>query len=373
MSRTLTIGNKVIGDDSDCYVIAEVGHNHQGDIKTAIEMFRMCADCGVDAVKLQKRDNKALYTRRMYEMTYNSENAFGETYGAHREALEFGAKEYRELQKVAHDLGLHFFATAFDVPSADFLAKLDVPAFKLASGDHNNLPLLKYVARIGKPMIVSTGGASMEDVERLCEAVLPINPQLCLLQATAAYPTPFEELDLRVIETFRARFPELVIGLSSHDSGIAMAVVGYALGARVVEKHVTLNRAMRGTDHAFSLERSGLRRLVRDLRRARVAFGDGVKKRWPSEVKAIEKMGKALVAARDIPANHVVSEKDVAIKSPAVGLGPNLLDFILGKKTTRPIACEEPFTEEVVSESYLRSVGPKGAAKRVAMAPLKGE
>jgi sialic acid synthase len=341
MERKLVIEGREIGEDRDCYVIAEIGHNHQGSLKTAKELFRAAKECGVDAVKLQKRDNRTLYTREMYNKQYENENSFGATYGEHREFLEFGFSEYQELKNFAQELGITFFATAFDFPSADFLAKLDTPAFKIASGDLRNIPLLKYVAGFHKPMIVSTGGGTTEDVQRAYNAVMPINTQLCMLQCTAGYPCAFEEMNLNVITTFRERFPDIVIGLSSHDNGIAMAVAAYVLGARVIEKHFTLNRAMKGTDHAFSLERGGMRRVVRDLQRARVALGDGVKATYPSERVPLLKMGKKLVAARDLPADHVLNLDDIAIKSPSDGMPPFDLDRVIGMVTRRAFKEDE--------------------------------
>lgn len=341
MDRTLQIESTQINDDSDCYVIAEIGHNHQGNLETAKELFRAAKECGVNAVKLQKRDNRSLYTREMYNKPYDNENSFGETYGQHREFLEFGIAEYKELQSFASELGLTFFATAFDFRSADFLAELNTPAFKIASGDLRNIPLLKYVAGFQKPVIVSTGGGTIEDVQRAYDAVMPINPQLAILQCTAGYPCAFEEMNLRVITSFRERFPDVVIGLSSHDSGIAMVVAAYILGARIVEKHFTLNRAMKGTDHAFSLERGGMRRVVRDLKRTRLALGDGVKSTYQSEVAPLLKMGKKLVAAVDLPANHVIRREDIAIKSPGDGLRPYEIDRVIGKVTRRPLKEDE--------------------------------
>ena len=341
MERKLVIQGREISEDSDCYVIAEIGHNHQGSLKTAKELFIAAKECGVDAVKLQKRDNRALYTQEMYNKPYENENSFGATYGEHREFLEFGLAEYQELQGFARELGLAFFATAFDFKSADFLAELETPAFKIASGDLRNIPLLKYVAGFQKPVVVSTGGGTIDDVKRAYDAVMPINTQLCILQCTAGYPCAFEEMNLRVISTFREQFPDIVVGLSSHDNGIAMVVAAYVLGARVIEKHFTLNRAMKGTDHAFSLERAGMRRVVRDLQRARVALGDGVKATYSSERTPLLKMGKKLVAARDLPANHVLSLDDVAIKSPSDGTPPYELDRVLGRKTLRPLREDE--------------------------------
>lgn len=339
--RQLTIPPHEINENSDCYVIAEIGHNHQGNVETAKELFRAAKECGAHAAKLQKRDNRSLFTRQMYNKPYENENSFGNTYGEHREALEFGVKEYRELQEYAREIGITFFATAFDFKSADFLAELNMPAFKMASGDLTNLPLLTYVAGFQKPMILSTGGGTMEDVRRAYDAVMPINSRLCILQCTAGYPPAFEQLNLNVLTTFQEEFPEIVIGLSSHDSGIAMALVAYSLGARVIEKHFTLNRAMKGTDHAFSLERSGLRRLVRDLKRARLAGGDGVKRRYDTEKAPLYKMAKKLVAAHDVPAGHVLNREDIAIKSPSDGLPPYELDTVVGRTVLRALKEDE--------------------------------
>jgi N-acetylneuraminate synthase/sialic acid synthase len=347
--RKLTLDGKTIEDDGDCFVIAEIGHNHQGKLATAKEMFKVAKDCGADAVKLQKRDNRSLYTKAGYDKPYDNENSYGATYGEHREALEFGESEYKDLKAYAREIGITMFATAFDFPSVDFLAKLDIPAYKVASGDLKNIPLLMHMAQVGKPMILSTGGGTMEDVNRAYDAIMPINPRLCLLQCTAGYPAAFEEMNLRVITTFRERFPHTVVGLSSHDNGIAMALAAYMLGARVVEKHFTLNHTWKGTDHAFSLEPIGLQKMVRDLRRARVALGDGVKRVYDSEVTPMVKMGKQLVAARDLPAGHALRREDIAIKSPGGGLQPYEIDKVIGRTTRSALKADDAITFEALN------------------------
>ena len=355
--RKLEIDGRVISDTNDCYVIAEIGHNHQGNLDTAKEMFRVAKECGADAVKLQKRDNRQLYTEEMYNKPYDNPNSYGLTYGEHREALEFELDEYKELQSYAREIGVTLFATAFDFPSADFLAKLDVPAFKIASGDLKSIPLLTYVAKFQKPMILSTGGGTMEDVNRAYDAIMPINQQLCLLQCTAGYPAAFEELNLSVITTFRERFPSTVIGLSSHDNGIAMAVAAYMLGSRVVEKHFTLNHTWKGTDHAFSLEPIGFKKMVRDLERVKVATGDGVKRVYETEVNPMVKMGKKICAARDLPEGYTIQPEDVTLKSPGGGLHPYEIDKIIGRTTRRALKADDDITFEVLNgaETWART------------------
>jgi len=363
MSRRLTIDGFEISDAGECYVIAEIGHNHQGDIGIAKRLIDAAKECGVDAVKLQKRSNRALYTRDFYDQPYDNELSFGRTYGEHREALELSADDYRELLRHAREVGVTLFATAFDFESADLLAELDVPAFKFASGDLRNTPLQRHVAAFGKPMLLSTGGGTMEDVERAVDAILPLNEQLCVLQCTAAYPASVEDLNLNVITTLRERFPSLVIGLSDHQNGIAMAVVAYMLGARVIEKHFTLDHALKGRDHAFSLMPEGMRRLVRDLHRVPAALGEATKKPLPIEADPLEKMGKKLVAARELELGHVLAASDLAIKSPADGgLPPYELDRLVGRRLRRPVAFEDFVTFDDV-EPVSEHAGAHAAAQ----------
>lgn len=349
MTRKLTIESKTITDDSDCWVIAEIGHNHQGSVEKCKELFKAAAQSGADAVKLQKRDNRNLFTKAFFNKPYESEASFGATYGEHREKLELGGAEYRELQAYAKELGVTMFATPFDIASADFLAELDMPVYKIASADLRNTPLLAHVARLGKPMIVSTGGGTLEDVKRAYDTIMPINSQLAILQCTASYPTPPEELNLNVIRTLRDTFPDVTVGLSDHYNGIAMSVAAYVLGGRIVEKHFTMNHTWKGTDHPLSLEPPGMTKMVRDLRRLRVALGDGVKRTLPSEVAPITKMGKKLVAARSLPQGHKLTRADIAVKSPGDGLQPYEIDRLVGRTITAPLAEDENLTFELLA------------------------
>jgi sialic acid synthase len=289
--RELTIAGHTINDASPCYVIAELGHNHGGSVDTAKQMIKAAAKCGASAVKLQKRQNDTLYSRELLNQPYENENSFGPTYGAHREALEFGAVEYRACRAEAAIRSVDFFATAFDEASADFLYGLNVPAFKLASGSLTDTALLKHVSSYGKPIILSTGGGTWENVDTAVNVLTGCGASFALLHCTAAYPVlNYAELNLLAIVEMRARYPETVIGWSGHDSGIAMALVAWAYGARIIEKHFTSNRALKGTDHAFSLEPAGLRKLVRDLGRARESSGDGHKRLYDSERRPLAKM-----------------------------------------------------------------------------------
>jgi N-acetylneuraminate synthase/sialic acid synthase len=363
MSGRLTIDGFEIHDGSGCYVIAEVGHNHQGSLEQAKAMLTMAKDCGANAVKLQKRSNRTLYTREFFEQPYDNEFSFGPTYGEHREALELGQDDYVELKRYARELGITFFATPFDFESADFLAELDMPAYKVASADLVNTPLLRHVAAFGKPLLLSTGGANIDDIDRAVETVRPINQQLAIMQCTAAYPCETEDLNLQVITTLRERYPDYVVGLSDHQNGISMALVAYMLGARVIEKHFTLNHAWKGTDHGFSLMPEGLRKLVRDLQRIPVALGDGVKRPLPVEAKPLEKMGKKLVAARELELGRVLAAEDIATRSPADGgLPPYELDRLVGRRLRRPVTFEDFITFDDV-EPLPEQAGAHAAAR----------
>jgi sialic acid synthase len=284
--RELVIDGIRIADDTDCYVIAEIGHNHQGSVETCKRMFDAAKWAGCNAVKLQKRDNKTLYTEEFYNSPYNSENAFGPTYGLHREALEFNWEQYKELQGYALSIGLTFFATAFDIPSADFLHKLGVPAIKIASGDVGNLALRDHIRAYPWKVVVSTGGADEDD------AISWGLTADAVLHCTSGYPVEYGELNLRCIETLRDWLGGKVIGWSAHDTGIAMAPVAYALGARIIEKHFTLDRSMKGTDQAMSLEPGAMKKMIENLKLCRLALGDGIKRRYESEIEPLKKQRK---------------------------------------------------------------------------------
>jgi N-acetylneuraminate synthase/sialic acid synthase len=347
--KTIAFGNSQISQAGPCYVIAEIGHNHQGNLETALKMIQVAASCGVQAVKFQKRDNKSLFTKALYNKPYDNENSYGQTYGEHREFLEFGRDEYIELRKSAQDHHVEFMATAFDFKSADFLEGLGVTSYKLASGDITNTELLKYVARFRKPMFMSTGAASLAEVRIGYEATRAINDQICLLHCTASYPTDYPFLNLRSVATLKKEFPDAVIGYSGHDNGILAAVIAYMLGATVVEKHFTLNHSWKGTDHRFSLEPEGLRKQVRDLQRMDLALGSGEKILMDFERDARTKMGKGIYSTRKLKAGTIIGREDICLKSPANGIPAYLFESLIGKKLQRDVEEENPISPDTVA------------------------
>jgi sialic acid synthase len=340
--RRLEIAGLEITDDSLPFIIAEVGHNHQGRLEQALELIRAASIAGASAVKFQKRDNKSMFTPAMYNEPYNSENSFGNSYGLHRDALEFGVDEYKACIGEAQKMKITFFATAFDFQSADFLETLNMPLYKIASGDLTNLPLLEYVAGFKKPMIISTGGSNFEMIDVAVRTIQKTHNNFAILQCTASYPADFKQLNLRVIERLREKYPDNIIGFSGHDNGIAMSTAAFALGARIIEKHFTLNRALKGTDHAFSLEPQGLGKLVRDLRRTSEALGDGNKVIYENELAPMRKMRKMIVATRFLSAGTKIAREDLDFRSPGDGLGPDKLDLILGKTLIHDVNEYEP-------------------------------
>ncbi len=343
--RRIKIAGLDITDDSLPFIIAEVGHNHQGRLEQALELIRAASIAGASAVKFQKRDNRSMFTPAMYNEPYNSENSFGDSYGLHRDALEFGLDEYKACIAEAQKMNITFFATAFDFQSADFLESLNMPLYKIASGDLTNLPLLEYVARFKKPMIISTGGSNFEMIDVAVKTIRRTHNNFAILQCTASYPADFKQLNLRVIEKLREKYPENVIGFSGHDNGIAMSTAAFTLGARIIEKHFTLNRALKGTDHAFSLEPQGLGKLVRDLRRTSDALGDGNKVVYENELAPMRKMRKMIVANRFMSAGTRITREDLEFRSPGDGLGPDKLDLVLGKTLVVDINEYEPILE----------------------------
>jgi len=246
------------------------------------------------------------------------------------------------LQEDAASLGVVLFSTPFDIQALEFLESIAMPCFKVASGCAKDVQLLRAMAKIGKPVFLSTGGCDLEDVKR---AVRELGDcPLVVMQCTAAYPAAAEDMQLRVIETYGKEFPHAALGLSDHYHTIVFGPVAYALGARVFEKHFTLDRAAKGTDHGFSLEPPGLRKYVRDVRRTASALGDGRKRPLDSEGQPLLKMAKGLYALRPIEAGEEINAGNVAPKSPAEGMSAWKWDRAIGKHALRPFGQDEPLS-----------------------------
>lgn len=344
MSR-LKIGRETITQDSDAYVIAEIGHNHGGSLTTATQMCIKAKSCGVDAVKFQKRTNTKIYTKRFLATPYNSEHAFGATYKEHREALEFGFAEFTAIDQFCKDIDLDWFATAFDIDSVDFLCQFDIAALKVASGDLTNTPLIEHMITKQKPIILSTLGANWEDMWRAYNLLAGYEPGFAFLHCTP-YKTRPEEVNLRAIENMLYAFQGTIIGISSHFNGPRAAADAYYKGARIVEQHFTLDRTAKGSDHCYSLEPSGMRELVNDLRNARVMLGTGKKWRSEEDERSLSKMEKCLWPAYDIPIGSILAKEDITIKSPTTpdGLRPYMLDTVIGKITINDLSTDAPIT-----------------------------
>jgi N-acetylneuraminate synthase/sialic acid synthase len=254
----------------------------------------MAAQAGVHAVKGQVRTNAALYTAARLASPYAHEHSYGATYGEHRAALELSEAGLVACQHQARAVGVPWFATAFDEAAVDRLMALEVPMLKVHSGGLTDRPLLDYVGKQGVPVLLSTGSGGMEDIDRAKDRLQHV-PH-ALLHCTASYPLAADEANLRVISTLRARYPDTVIGFSSHAPGLLASLLAVALGARILEHHVTRSRAGKGTDHGFSLEAKGLQTLCEDARAVPVLLGDGMKRVYPSEAGPIAKMRRILTA-----------------------------------------------------------------------------
>ena len=249
------------------FVIAEVGQNHQGKVNLALEYVKIFAGLGADAVKFQIRNNKTLFSEEAYKAKYNSENAFAKTYGKHREKLELSYKDLIKVKKECKKHKVKFMVTPFDEESLEKICKIGVDIIKIASFDLGNLPLIHRIASKKKTTVISVGGGNMKQITSSIKTLKKNVKNIIILHCNSEYPTPYQRLGLGNIVTLKKKFKKCTIGSSDHFNGILSGPIAYMLGARVFEKHVTLNRSWRGTDHSFALEPEGFRKFVRDIER----------------------------------------------------------------------------------------------------------
>ena len=284
-SQTVKIGDKLIGEDQPCYIVAEIGINHNGSIDIAKQLINVAAKFGCDAVKFQKRTVDVVYTPE--DLARPRENPFGATNGDLKRGLEFGLEEYSEIDHHCRSIGIHWTASCWDEASVDFIEQFNPPYYKIASASLTDDNLLRHHRKYGKPIIISTGMSEMREIEHAVE-VLGIN-NLIILHSTSTYPSKSEELNLNMIKTLKNKF-EVPIGYSGHEVGVYSSYCATILGASMVERHLTLDRAMWGSDQAASLEPKGLERLTSEIRDLSCILGDGVKKVYESEIPIREKL-----------------------------------------------------------------------------------
>jgi N-acetylneuraminate synthase len=283
--QPVKIGNRMVGDGQPCFIVAEIGINHNGDVDLAKRLISVAVAAGCNAVKFQKRTVDVVYSAE--ELSRPRESPFGTTNGDLKRALEFGIDEYREIDAYCRAAKMPWFASCWDEDSVDFINKFDVPCFKIASASLTDDNLLRHTRVTGKPLILSTGMSTIEEIDHAVEVLGKEN--LVVLHACSTYPAYYEELNLRLIPILRERYG-VPVGYSGHESGIASSVAAAVLGACCVERHITVDRAMWGTDQAASLEPNGITRLVRDIRLVEQSMGDGVKRVIEREYPIIKKL-----------------------------------------------------------------------------------
>jgi N-acetylneuraminate synthase len=282
---SVKIGTRSVGDGQPCFTIAEIGINHNGDLDTARKLISAALLSGCDAVKFQKRTVSVVYTAE--ELAKPRENPFGLTNGDLKAGLEFGEDEYRAIDEYCKLHNILWFASSWDEGSVDFISRFDPPCFKIASASLTDDKLLRHHRQFGKPIILSTGMSTLNEIDHAVEVLG--RQDLVLMHTTSTYPSKVEELNLAVIPVLKQRYG-VPVGYSGHEVGLATTVAAIALGACTIERHITLDRAMWGSDQAASVEPQGFSRLVRDIRAVEQAIGDGVKRVYDSEVPIRQKL-----------------------------------------------------------------------------------
>jgi len=329
-----------IGEEA--FIIAEVGQNHQGDLDIAREFIRIFAFNGADAIKFQTRDNKYLFAKEAYEAPYQSENAFSVIYGQHREKLELKPEWLPILKEDCIKHGVKFMSTPFDEPSLELLCDVGVDLLKVASFDLGNLPLIHRIAKKGKPVVLSIGGGKVDQIRSSVQALLDHQDEVAVLHCVSEYPCEYNRIGLDNIERLIEEYSECTIGLSDHFNGILSGPVAYLKGARVFEKHVTLNRAWKGTDHNFSLEPEGFRKFVRDIKRVRHMLQPKPETEVGDE-PVFKKLGKSLIAFDDIKAGDKITLESLSgriFKAQYIPVRES--NKVLGRIAKRDISKDEP-------------------------------
>jgi sialic acid synthase SpsE len=325
-----------VGTGYPAFIIAEIGQNHNGDVNIAKRLIDMAVRCGANAVKFQKRDIDSELTKEAFDKIYDNPNSFGRTYGEHRIFLELNEQQHGELKEYALASGITYFCTPCDTPSVELLERINCPFYKVASRDLTNIPLLERIGKTGKPVIISTGMADFNDIDNALKALDRGPESVVIMQCTSEYPCKLENVNLKAMETLRKKYGYLV-GLSDHTSGVVVSAAAAVMGAVMVEKHITLDRSMKGTDQPGSLEEAGLKKLVEYIRAIEIANGDGVKDVNPATQAAKLKLARSLTSKVFIAKGTILTEEMLILKSPGNGLKWIEREQVVGKQALQDI------------------------------------
>jgi sialic acid synthase SpsE len=331
MPTPFEINGTRIGPGYPCFVIAEAGLNHNGNLEWAKRLIDVAATAGADAVKFQKRTVEDLATRSVLDAVDDRFPAFGRTYREIREHLEFGWDAYVELKNHCDERQIAFLCTAFDISAASFLERLEVPGYKVASHSLTNLPLLEHLADRGSPVIMSTGMCTLEEIDDAVRIFQRTETRLALMHCVSSYPQPAEESNLGMVAELRDRYG-LPVGYSGHELGYLPTLASVALGADLVERHVTLDRSAVGFDHRLSLESDELTEMIRSIRTVEAATRPAAKSISETEMITRRKYQASIVAARDIGAGETVSEAMLSLKNPGTGLPARRMPEVAGRR-----------------------------------------
>lgn len=337
----ITINNRKIGHDYPTYIIADIGINHNGILEYAYKLIDVAISAHVDAVKFQKRSLSDLYIKKYLDDPNSCEKGLHYITTALKE-FSLPDSAYAEFRDYAIERGVNFLCTAFDLPSLHFVHNLDVPAYKVASSDLTNFPLISQIVQYKKPIVLSTGMCLFSELKDTVNFMRSNQAQFALLHCNSTYPVSFDNVNLAFLKTLE-RF-QCPVGYSGHEPGIAISTAAVALGARIVERHITLDRSMEGPDHSASLEPQGLNKMVRDIRNLENSLGSENEKYFTrGEILNREVLGKSLWSKRNIRKGEIISDDMVHVKCPAIGLSPQRIAQLIGVRAKRDISQDEPF------------------------------
>lgn len=329
-------------DSGNCYVIAEAGLNHNGSIEIAKQLIDIASSSGADAVKFQKRNVDGLAIKSVLDAKDNRFPEFGSTYREIREHLEFNLEQFKELKSYSESKNIDFISTAFDIESVDFLEKLELQVYKIASHGMTNINLLKYLSKKNKPIIISTGMAEMSEIETAIEILSESSSDIYLMHCVSSYPTPMDQCNLKMIDVLKDKF-NLPVGYSGHEIGYLPTTVAVSRGAQLVERHYTIDNKMVGFDHKLSLEPDEFSNMIKDIRNIKLNIGDGKKAVSDIEMVTRNKYHVSLVSSRLIKANEIINKEMITYKNPGNGIPPKDLSKILGKTIKTTLAKDELF------------------------------